>query len=133
MNEEATSLWLRAKEDLKAASVLSELGFFDAAASRAYYAAFSAVSALFAAHDATFRRHSQIESAVHRDLVHSGRWGVSLGADFSFLRSLRATGDYGVAVHVGKADAQAAIQAAQRIVDEVAKEEQRPFDPGDPS
>jgi uncharacterized protein (UPF0332 family) len=72
MSEEASALWLRAKADLDAAKALSGLGFFDAAASRSYYAAFSAVSALFSARGLTFRKHSQIESAVHRDLVHAG-------------------------------------------------------------
>jgi uncharacterized protein (UPF0332 family) len=42
----------------------------DAAASRAYYAAFYAVSALFAAEGKSFRKHSAVETAVHRDLVH---------------------------------------------------------------
>jgi len=123
MSEEASALWLRAKADLDAAKALSGLGFFDAAASRSYYAAFSAVSALFSARGLTFRKHSQIESAVHRDLVHAGYWDVSLGADFSFLRSVRATGDYGAAVHVGEAEADAAMAAALRVVGAVAKEE----------
>ena len=41
----------------------------DSAASRAYYAAFYAVYALFALRDVVFRKHSAVESAVHRDLV----------------------------------------------------------------
>ena len=123
MSEEAVALWLRAKSDLEAAKALSGLGFFDAAASRAYYAAFSGVSALFTQRGLAFRKHSQIESAVHRDLVHAGRWEISLGADFSFLRSLRATGDYGAAVHVIGTDAEAAVEAARRLLAAVSNEE----------
>ncbi len=120
MSEEATALWSRALADLDAAGSLADLGFHDAAASRAYYAAFSAVSALFLEEGRSFRRHSQLESAVHRDLVHEGRWDPSLGADFSFLKSLRATGDYGSVIRVAANESAQAIAAARRIVEAVS-------------
>ena len=119
MNDEVAALWSRALSDLDAAESLSGLEFHDAAASRAYYSAFSAVSALFLSEGRSFRKHSQLESAVHRDLVHSGRWEVSLGADFSFLRSLRATGDYGSVIRVNEGESTQAINATKRILEGV--------------
>jgi uncharacterized protein (UPF0332 family) len=119
MNDEVCALWARALSDLAAAEALVNLAFHDAAASRAYYAAFSGVSALFLSEGHSFRKHSQIESAVHRDLVHGGRWDASLGADFSFLRSLRSTGDYGSVVRVSEKESRQAIAAALRILDAV--------------
>lgn len=77
----------------------------DAAASRAYYAAFYAVSALFASQLRTFRKHSEVEAAVHRDLVKPGKWPTEVGSDFSWLASLRYTGDYGGEAHVSSEDA----------------------------
>ena len=119
MNEYAVELWQRAQRALLTARDVLTPADPDAAASRAYYAAFYAVSALFAMEDRDFAKHSGVEAAVHRDLVKAGRWPVELGADYHWLREIRATGDYGGLEHV---DAQVAVQAAekaQRILDAV--------------
>jgi uncharacterized protein (UPF0332 family) len=121
MTPYARDLWSRAQEAIAAAEAVLPTSP-DAAASRAYYAAFYAVSALFALQDRTFSKHSALESAVHRDLVKEGLWPVELGADYSSLRQLRATGDYGGPSHVSSGDAVRAIEAARRILDAVAKE-----------
>lgn len=93
----------------------------DAAASRAYYAAFYAVSAVFAARGKVFRRHSEVEAAVHRDLVNAGAWDRELGMLFSHLSSLRLTGDYGGEAHVATREAGEAADAAARLL-EAARE-----------
>ena len=91
----------------------------DAAASRAYYAAFYAVSALFALSDRTFSKHSAVEAAVHRDLVKRGKWQAELGKDYSQLVGLRETGDYGGGQHVPAEDAKDAVARARRILEAV--------------
>ena len=78
--------WDRAVDALRDAHLLLANGGFDGAASRAYYAAFHAVTALFALDDRMFAKHSALEAAVHRDLVKAGRWPADLGRDFRFLR-----------------------------------------------
>ena len=103
---------------LRAAELLVEPGP-DSAASRAYYAAFHAVSALFAMTGQTFTKHSALEAAVHRDLVHAGRWSTALGRDYTFLAELRVTGDYGGAKRVGRDEARDAVLRARRILDAV--------------
>ena len=75
--------WDRAIDAFRDAQVLLTNGGFDSAASRAYYAAFHAVTALFALEGRIFARHSALEAAVHRDLVKAGRWSADLGRDFS--------------------------------------------------
>jgi uncharacterized protein (UPF0332 family) len=91
----------------------------DARASRAYYAAFYAVSALFALQNKKFRKHSAIEAAVHRDLVHTGLWPKERGSDFSFLRGTRNRGDYDALDHVSRANADEDVAAARRILQAV--------------
>jgi uncharacterized protein (UPF0332 family) len=71
--EYARTEWDRALEPLAAATLLLPHGGFDSAASRAYYAAFHAASALFALEGRTFTKHSALEAAVHRDLVKAER------------------------------------------------------------
>ncbi len=91
MTKLAASLWKRATEALEAARHVLSVSA-DAAASRAYYAAFYAVSALFALQGRRFRKHSALEAAVHHDLVRPGTWPVELGQQFSDLVAARKAG-----------------------------------------
>ncbi len=118
MTEHARDLWDRAMKALAAAR--RELDPDpDLAASRAYYAAFYAVSALFALEGRAFSRHAAVEAAVHRDLVKAGRWPNELGAAYSTLVALRETADYGGGEHATRDDARSAVDAAARILDAV--------------
>jgi uncharacterized protein (UPF0332 family) len=89
----------------------------EASASRAYYAAFHAVTALFALRGQSFTKHAALRAAVHRDLVKPGTWSVELGKDFDTLVFLRETGDYGGLTQLTEADAQKAVAAARRILE----------------
>jgi len=115
MTEQARDLWHRAQRALHtAASLVDEDP--DSAASRAYYSAFYAVSAVFALEDKFFTKHRAIEAAVHRDLVKTGRWLEDLGAAFSELVRLRTMGDYGLGVHVSADAAKEALRKAELIL-----------------
>lgn len=77
------------------------------------------VSAFFAFENKLFKKHSAIESAVHRELIKTGRWKNELGADFSKLLILREKGDYKMIWSIEGSQAEEAIKAAQRIIDAV--------------
>ena len=108
--------WDPAIDALREADILVTNGGFDGAASRAYYAAFHAVTALFALEGHIFTKHSALEAAVHRDLVKAGKWPSDLGRDFSFCVDLRGIGDYGTEVRVDVKQATDAIASAHRIL-----------------
>jgi uncharacterized protein (UPF0332 family) len=128
MTKLAASLWNRATEALAAARHV--LGVSpDAAASRAYCAAFYAVSALFAFQGKRFRKHSALEAAVHRDLVRPGVWPAELGQRFSDLVAARQAGDYGEDVGVTKAEAIRSVAAAEDILQAVARAHPEAFPP----
>ena len=91
----------------------------DASSSRAYYAAFYAVSALLAFEQRSFSKHTAIERAVHRDLVKARIWSVEQGAAFSWLANLRYTADYGGGEHVQSEDAELAVEKARLILQAV--------------
>ena len=131
MNEHALDLWGRAKEALATASHDLPVSP-DAAASRAYYAAFNAVSALLAFRGRTFSKHSAVEAAVHRDLVKGGKWPAELGKDYSHLVGLRETGNYGGGQHVSAKDAKDAIARAHRILQAVRQAGGADFPETDP-
>ena len=105
------------------------------AATRAYYAAFHAASALFALEEREFSKHSAVESAVHRDLVRTGRLPKELGVDYSALFKLRLSSDYDVAEAISREAAEAAIAAAARILEAIQRlcPQLREDDPAVPS
>jgi uncharacterized protein (UPF0332 family) len=120
MTKAAADFWERAKEALLAARRSLAISP-DAAASRAYYAAFYAVSAWFVFQDKIHYKHTAVEAAVHRDLVKAGVMATDFGSDYSKLLRLRVTGDYGVGEHVTPEEAADALECAARILKAVAK------------
>ena len=126
MRPEIEDLWHRALRTLETARLVADSDP-DSAASRAYYAAYYGVSALFVFEGKTFRRHSGVEAAVHRDLVKAGRWPTDLGAAFSDLAKMRATADYGSLVHLTGEEARDAITKAERVLGAVRKASPEPL------
>jgi uncharacterized protein (UPF0332 family) len=126
MKDLADNLWGRAQEALRAARHVLSVSC-DAAASRAYYAAFYAVSSWFALRGRTFVKHSALEAAVHRDLVKGGLWPQELGAGYSVLVEVRTTGDYGEFHSVEREEAEEAIAIATSILEAVAQSDPDAF------
>lgn len=106
----------RAKESIGAARALVRAGYYDSAASRAYYAAFYATTAALLREGFGPRKHSGVIAAVHQRLVKPGRLDASLGRDLAWLFNLRSVGDYGATAHEPKQEAQEAIEVAQRFM-----------------
>jgi uncharacterized protein (UPF0332 family) len=104
----------------------------DSAVSRAYYAAFNAVTALFLLEGQSFSKHAGVEAAVHRDLVNTGRWPAELGKTYSDLVALRLTADYGGTAFVTVTQANDAAVLAERIVDAVRNTVPQPLPPAPP-
>ena len=109
----------RAESSINAAQELARNGHPDFAASRAYYAAFYAASALLLNEGLAFRRHSGVIATVHRRFVKTGRLDVTHGKNLNWLFELRSVGDYGVMMHISQQDAKSAIEAAGDFLDTV--------------
>lgn len=114
MKNFALDEWKRAWCTIKSAEQLVETDP-DSAASRAYYAAFHAVTAVFALRGQEFSKHAAIRTALHKDLIKTNVWASDLGSDYDYLMDLRETGDYGGLMHVSPENAQAALECAKRI------------------
>ena len=99
MKKFAAIEWERARRALASARQLVETDP-DSAASRAYYAAFHGLTALFALRGKTFSKHSAVRAALHRELVQPGLFDKDTARDYDFLLDLREAGDYGGVTHV---------------------------------
>ncbi len=79
----------RAKESVQAAKELVSGGHFDFAASRAYYAAFYAATAILLHNEIEFKKHSGIISTIHQKFVKIGKLESKFGKDLNWLFELR--------------------------------------------
>jgi len=121
MKEFAATEWQRALRTLTSAEKLVDSDP-DSAASRAYYAAFHALTALFALRGQTYSKHSALRAALHRELIKTGRWEQELGRSYDFLMDMRETGDYGGPIEVSQSDAQMSLEKARTIIEAVKKD-----------
>jgi len=106
----------RAEQSIQAAKEMAASGFYDFAASRAYYAAFYAATAALLNEDLEFSKHSGVIASVHQRLVKTGRIDKEQGKELNWLFELRNVGDYGVTVHVSQQDAERAIRFAESFL-----------------
>jgi uncharacterized protein (UPF0332 family) len=106
----------RADEALGAAQALLGSRYYDSVASRAYYAAFYAATALLLSEGLEFSKHSAVIALVHQKLVKSGNLPVEQGKDLGWLFQLRTIGDYGGTAHVTGQDAVRAVTAAESFI-----------------
>ena len=120
MIERARAHWDKALRFLATARNESDTDV-DSAVSRAYYASFHGVSALFALRGQEFAKHAHIRSALHLHLIKTGEWPTPLGSDYDKLLDLRESGDYGVEMEVDFDDAVFAVDAAARILEMVRR------------
>lgn len=102
----------RAEASIRAAEDLASAGYYNFAASRAYYAAFYAATALLLSEGLEFGKHSGVVAAIHQKFVKTGKLNARYGKALNWLFELRGIGDYGVLVHVSQQDAEQAIKVA---------------------
>ena len=102
----------RAVASIAAARLLLATGYPDFSASRAYYAAFYAASALLLTAGIETKTHNGILRAISLQFVKTGRLDKRFGQDINWLAELRNLGDYGELRHVPTEEAEKAITAA---------------------
>jgi uncharacterized protein (UPF0332 family) len=108
-----------ARAKLDAARVLLAAGAFGDAASRAYYAAFHAVSAALLTSGRAYSSHAQVLGAFNKDFVHAGTFPREFTTILARLFEDRQTGDYDPTTRLEAADAERDVADAQRMVDAI--------------
>lgn len=111
--DEISSNLERADTNLQVARELLEKEYYDVSASRAYYAAFYAASALLLNEGMDTSKHSGVIALIHQHFVKNGKLNKEQGKNLNWLFELRSVGDYGVSLHVTQRDAQRAVDIAE--------------------
>lgn len=109
----------RAEQSIQAAKDLAIKGYYDFAASRAYYAAFYAAIAVLLNEGLDFSKHSGVLASIHQRFVKTGKLSKEQGKDLNWLFEVRNVGDYGVTAHVSQPQAERAIQAAESFLNAI--------------
>jgi uncharacterized protein (UPF0332 family) len=112
-------LLAHARAKLEAARVLLEARAAGDPASRAYYAAFHAVSAALLSRGQAYSSHAQVLGAFNRDFVHAGLFPREFTTILARLFEDRQTGDYDPTAVLELDEAERDVKDAERIVDEV--------------
>jgi uncharacterized protein (UPF0332 family) len=114
--DEITANLERAEQSIQAARQLSSGGYYDFAASRAYYAAFYAATAVLLSEEVELSKHSAVIASIHQRFVKTGKLGKEQGKSLNWLFELRNVGDYGGTAHVSHSQVEQAIQAAEEFL-----------------
>jgi uncharacterized protein (UPF0332 family) len=119
--EEITANLERAETSIRAAKDLLAKDYYDFTASRAYYAAFYAATAVLLCEELEFGKHSGVIAFIHREFVKTGKLDKKYGQDLNWLFELRGVGDYGATIHVSQQDAEKAIKVAEEFLEAIEK------------
>jgi len=101
-----------AREKLKSAEILVEAGQWRDAASRAYYCAFHAASAVLLTRDLCFSSHAQTIEAFNREFVKTGIFPRDFGRRLAKMQRDREAGDYRATAPFGEAVAREDVAIA---------------------
>ncbi|MBU0629471.1 MAG: HEPN domain-containing protein [Candidatus Margulisbacteria bacterium] len=120
MDKEGIGEYMKAAENkMVSARLLNEHGQYDDAVSRAYYAAFHAVQALLLCVGLKAETHSGVRQLFGLHFVQTGKIDRKYAKYLKNLKDDREDGDYGIMTMVEKEDAEAAIQEAKEIIEEI--------------
>jgi len=109
----------RAEQSIKAAKQLMSGGYFDFAASRAYYVAFYAATAILLSEGLELSKHSAVIASIHQRFVKTRKLDEEQGKTLNWLFELRSIGDYGGTAHVSRQEVEQAIEAAEKFLESI--------------
>ena len=105
----------RSREELEAARVLADRGFYAQAVSRAYYAGFYAAAEALLVLGETRSKHSGVIAAFASLIVKEGGVEEEIGRDLRALFDQRSIADDGDE-HLSNEQAEAALEQASKVV-----------------
>lgn len=119
MTDGVQELLDKSERSINAASLLLRDGYYDFAASRAYYAMFYAVEALMLDRDLSFSKHSAVIAAFGKKFVKTGLFDNRFHQSLLNAFDLRNEGDYGVSHTVSEEKANQTIAEAGELLAEI--------------
>ena len=116
MKPDIKALINKAKDSIGAARTLVREGYYDFAASRAYYAMFYIAEAMLMQLEQSYNKHSAVISAFGREYAKTGIMDSKFHQMLIDAQDFRNIGDYGVEAHVSKNDANSVCKWAEEFI-----------------
>jgi uncharacterized protein (UPF0332 family) len=95
----------KANKSLAAAELLLARGYYEFAASRAYYAMFYVAEPLLASRGHAYSSHAAVQAAYGRKFANTGELDVRFHRWLLDPQDLRNVGDYGIGIDLSANDA----------------------------
>jgi uncharacterized protein (UPF0332 family) len=114
-----SALLKNALDKLDSAKILYENIRYDDAVSRAYYAAFHAMSAALLSKDLSYSSHGQVIGAFNREFIKTGIFPKKYSSIIQALFDDRQIGDYGIFVKISKSAAHEHINKAEKMIETI--------------
>lgn len=119
MTPQIDAVLAKAGEKLRVAEMLLANGAWDDAVSRAYYAAFHAISALHLSKGQVYSSHAQSIGRFNKDFVKTEISPKEFSAILTRLFEDRQSGDYDLSGLVTAEDARRDVEDAKRFLDAI--------------
>lgn len=114
--------WMeKAEESVESANAEYQAGRLSPAIRSTYYACFYALSAVLWKKGKSFKKHTAVRAALHRDLVKTGIIDVSWGQFYNVIFERRHKGDYDPMVKFEREQVEEYISKAESFVKEMEK------------
>jgi uncharacterized protein (UPF0332 family) len=110
------ALLKKASEKLETAKIMFDNARYDDAVSRAYYAAFHAMTAALLSRDLSYSSHGQVIGAFNREFIKVGIFPKEYVAVVQALFDDRQIGDYGIFIKISKSTACEHINKTESFV-----------------
>jgi|JI6StandDraft_1071083.scaffolds.fasta_scaffold158781_3 uncharacterized protein (UPF0332 family) len=121
-----TDFFSKALENLRAAEALSELGLFNSAANRAYYAAFQAALAVITVKGLQpHTDHAKVQATFNGEVIRRSKYiTASFKRYLLEMQNIRNIADYET-ISISKRKAEKQLAMAQEFITIIAKEIQQ--------
>ena len=115
----AYDLETHATERLRAARELLKLELYSDAVTRAYYAAFSAVTLLHYLAGQAYPSHRQVLGQFNKHYIHTGIFEKKLGVTLQDLLLKRQKADYDVSARFSHDSAEETLRSAESVCNQI--------------
>lgn len=115
----AQDLEAHSTERLRAARELLKLGLYTDSVTRAYYAAFSAVTLLHYLAGNSYSSHRQILGQFNKQFIHTGIFKKEMGVELQDLLLKRQKADYDASARFSHQGAEETLRNAEWICEEI--------------
>jgi hypothetical protein len=121
LREELGKILAKSQRMLLAAERALQDGFFETAASRAYYTVFHAIQALLKSVGQTYSKHTGVIGAFHRDFIKTGIFPDDFGKALTRLVKHRDIGDYSYIWELDPEKVREDVRRAREILDSIRR------------